>query len=824
MSEPTTSPRSTWRDAAVLAAGLGWMLAFGGHFFAQRLPNNPEYRRSELLANTHWLLLENISPSEPDPARPSGWRYFPERLDALAVAVVVLSGAWGLGHLLLRGLGLREHGRSASRTAWAFGLGLSAWSLITLGLGLCGALWRPLVIGLIGAVTLAECAFRLWDALPFGSRGNGTPSESARWTRRRFFQGSLAGPLVVLAVAPFVLAMLLGALLPPTDFDVKEYHLQGPKEWYLAGRISFLPHNVYTSFPFLTEMLSLLAMVVRGDWFRGALAGQVVLMAFGPLTACAVFGAALSVSRRAGWLAVLVLLTTPWIYRISVIAYAEGGLTFYLAATLSAVLQPPARSGAGGGRQMLLCGLLAGSAAACKYPGAVSVVIPLGAALLLRSAGVPLSGGWARVLRPGLLFASGVFVTFGPWALKNLCETGNPVYPLLYSVFGGRDWDEELNQKWKKAHSPQSESFRPDRIIPSLAMHANDIAVMSDWQSALVFGLAPLVLFRVGTGRQNVSSPGDNRAGFGPPTQSSAVSSRSASDAEAGGSRGPAAEPARGRIIGCVAYAAWLFLTWWALTHRIDRFWVPMLPVLCLLAGLGLDGLLARADRLRSRSPFAARAAAAGCALAIVPAVAFNLAIDTSPLGAYNAYLLRSDVAELETMTQSMALLNRYVPADAHVLLIGEAEVFDGRFVPFYNTVFDRSLFQQWTGTDGESLHDPQIPLRSEREIRETLRDHGITHVFVNWLEILRYREPGSYGFPEYVTPRRIRQLADLGILEPVALRPEQRLAPLDALSPGKQLELHRWAPELQFAYGAEPAVVAYQLFKVADPTRPPAP
>ena len=41
------------------------------------------------------------------------------------------------------------------------------------------------------------------------------------------------------AMAPFALAMLLGAMIPESDFDVKEYHLEGPKEFFLARRMSF---------------------------------------------------------------------------------------------------------------------------------------------------------------------------------------------------------------------------------------------------------------------------------------------------------------------------------------------------------------------------------------------------------------------------------------------------------------------------------------------------------------------------------------------------------------------------------------------------------
>ena len=75
--------------------------------------------------------------------------------------------------------------------------------------------------------------------------------------------------LLALVIAPFVLVMILGSMLPTIDFDVLEYHLQGPKEYYQTGRIAFQAHNVYTSMPFGVEMLHLAAMEVMGDWWWG---------------------------------------------------------------------------------------------------------------------------------------------------------------------------------------------------------------------------------------------------------------------------------------------------------------------------------------------------------------------------------------------------------------------------------------------------------------------------------------------------------------------------------------------------------------------------
>jgi hypothetical protein len=75
------------------------------------------------------------------------------------------------------------------------------------------------------------------------------------------------------------------SMLPTIDFDCLEYHLQGPKEYFQAGRISFLPHNVYTSMPFGVELLHLLGMEVLGDWWRGSFAGQFLVMLHAPAAA-----------------------------------------------------------------------------------------------------------------------------------------------------------------------------------------------------------------------------------------------------------------------------------------------------------------------------------------------------------------------------------------------------------------------------------------------------------------------------------------------------------------------------------------------------------
>lgn len=732
-----------------------------------------------------FYLLDLVDPPEQENAIPSGWSYFPQRLPLMLVAGIILAGAWGLGHLALRVIRTPLGARSIERTVFAFGLGLSGLSLLTLFCGLAGLLSRVLLGGAIGLFVVAEIGLRLRERQK-KSRSEGVEAMKAmRLSRHRPAEPRhvpLLPALCVLAIAPFLLAMLLGSLLPSVDFDVKEYHFQGPKEWYLAREISYLPHNVYTSFPFLTEMLTLLGMVLYGDWYWGAVAGKGVLMCFGPLTAVALYAAGSRwFSPAAGWLAATVHLTTPWIYRISTIAYAEGGFTFYLFTGLLATLlafdavrrmpgapELPSEQANDRGRLafVLLAGLLAGSAMACKYPGALFVVVPLGAALLAGVLRAGTSGSMSKQsLRTAGIFALGVAITVGPWLVKNAVQTGNPVYPLLYSVFGGRDWDSEVNARWTAAHGPPGHSLR------SLVANFTDVIANNDWHSPLLFGLAPLALL---TARR------------------------------------------RRTVLWLWVYVGWLFVVWWGLTHRIDRFWVPLIPVVSLLAGAGAAWSASRLWRC-------------ACGLTLTAAVLFNLTIVTSGVGGYNAYLADLRFTRWQTAqitSPEIQFLNELrLPPRARVLSVGDAEVFDARFPVLYNTVWDRSIFQELTARKAPELAESELPMRDPGEIRRKVGEARISHIYVNWAEILRYRP--TYGYTDFVAARRFEWLREQGVLgPPLPLGPPAPDPPhlppgvrrWDSLSPDDQHRIEQWSPELKADINGTPVFVTAQIYPVMTP------
>ncbi len=744
---------------------IGWLAAFFVFFYSFTLPNsNPRTSRLDLWQQLPDLYLFTVMPHQSgvqahDDAM-SSWANLPQRFDLLLVAAVIMAGAWALGHLLLRLIRVLSANAGLERTVFAFGLGLSALSLITLFLGLAGLLLRPLLCGVLAVSVLTELAIRYFQRDENANEPDNyrmaTAGRTASLMRGQIPFATLLRGLAFVTVGLFLLAMLLGSMLPSIDFDVKEYHLQGPKEFYQARRVTMLPHNVYTSFPFLTEMLSLLAMVVRDDWYWGALAGKTVLMSFAPLTALAIF----VIGQRwfhplAGWLAALIHLTTPWTYRISIIAYAEGGLTFFLTASLLATLLAVERmrKHEPAGRLFFLAGLLAGSAMGCKYPGLLSVVLPLATVAVIAPFALKLATADRKriALQSVAMFGLGTAITVGPWLLKNAVETGNPVYPLLYNVFGGRDWDADLNARWKSAHSPDTYA------ITDLGEKFIDVTSKSDWLSPLLFGLAPLALFGFSNRRL-----------------------------------------ARWLWL----YVAYLFLTWWVFTHRIDRFWIPLIPIVSLLAGAGVVWTTSRIWRWAS-----------GCAIAL--AVLFNLGFITTTLCGYNAYLADIHQARLaaESTSRGIEFLNQLgLPADAKVLMVGEAQVFDARFDLLYNTVFDRSIFQQFCSADAPGASDKEQSMRKPNDIHRAFRERGITHIFVNWREILRYRP--TYGYTDFVAPHRFVWLKEHGILG-TEIRDPQSVAVFETVPQSDQQEIERWGPELVVEIEGRKVFIASQLYEV---------
>ncbi len=696
---PTDLPPFGSRLGPVLAglavAELVWLIVY----LAFPLANAPKvegitFRRGFILLQTFPQVIEGVT------FRRSMLGHFleqlshvenlPQRVPIVMVAGLIGAAAIGIGDAILAILRLRTGIRWPVRIALSYGLGAAVLGGLTLIVGRMGWLHPWFIRTMLAGLAMLPFARMAWNRFrgvasePAEDRPAPQPPDRTAW-------------LFALGIAPFVTITMLGSMLPPYDFDVLEYHVEGPKEYFQAGQITFLPHNVYTNMPFDVEMLHLLGMSAMGDWWWGTLAGQLLVAMFGPAAAVMAYAIASRASTRAGWIASLVYLSTPWVHRFGIIAYVEGPLCFYQVALVWGWLQGWPGGADRVGRSWPLLGLAAGGAMGCKYTGLISAVIPFG---LLAIGDV-----WrSRGLRPLLAYGLGWGIILAPWLVKNVADTGDPVYPLGYRVFHGRNWDEAMEAKWNRVHGPRPFSWA------ELGGSIVDIAGRSDWQSGLYAALAPLALLR----------PGSRRL-----------------------------------ALALWAFAAWIFLTWFLFTHRLDRFWLPLLPILAALAGLGADWV----RRLGWTALLATL---------LATSLLTNLMYDSSIMTGFNEWT--SDLATLRTdlprrLNPPLALLDEKLPAGARPMLVGQSAVFHLNHRVVYNTVFNRETIEEIA--KGKSID----------EIRRALHDRGVTHIYVDWKEVVRFRQPGNYGFTDFVTRDLFAGWVAAGLLDrPVDFGTEQEL------------------------------------------------
>ena len=144
--------------------------------------------------------------------------------------------------------------------------------------------------------------------------------------------------------------------------------------------------------------------------------------------------------------------------------------------------------------------------------------------------------------------------------------------------------------------------------------------------------------------------------------------------------------------------------------------------------------------------------------------------------------------------------------------MVGEAQIFDARFPLVYNTVFDISIFEQWCSAAEPDTTPAKQPLKSTDEIRQKLLDENITHIFVNWQEVLRYRM--TYGYTDFVAPHRFTTLSAEGVFAapPLLMGGGVELA---TMGEAEQADIRKWAPELIVKVEGKEYFLTSQLYTV---------
>lgn len=635
---------------------------------------------------------------------PALWLVLP--IEGALVALMIISaagwGSWPASRLLS---GDRSLGRNF---CLATALGLGWLSTATLVLGVSGLLNRSAGWFLI---TAGLCLGAAWwhrrDHLaaddPASAAFTGIHSGISDQLIRVGFALCLLIPAAVL---------LFAAALPPgilwTDeanaYDVLEYHLQCPREYYEAGRIEFLPHNVYASFPQQMEMSYLLLMNLMGGPYAGAVPSQLLHASCGILAVLAVWCWSKPGPPRC--VAAVLIGSTPWLAYLGGIAYVENGVLFFAAVAAGVLLRDLDAKGGVSARALPAAGLCAGLSGGCKYPSLLFVVVGLGAAWFIATTG-PL----ARRAKFLALYAAGAVLTFSPWLIRNAAFTGNPVYPFAYQWFGGKAWSAEQAEQWSRAHSlpPEHRSLSARLGLAVRELVGRDTPAGFRFSmfgpALLAFGAAGMFLARL----------------------------RSA------------------RLMS--VWSALIFAFWVAYTFITARFAVPLVIPLAFTGGLIFSASHARPPQASSLS---IRRRIWPVLLLLLAGSALNSHALLSKLNRHREYwqtVAGIRLAHLPGKTDLAVEQNtiaEQIPRTGYAWIVGDAAVYyiDRRI--HYTVVFCRDPWLDYaTG-------------RSPADALAWLRQRGVTHVVFAWKEIDRLR--ATYGFHPLATDEWVAQLERTGL------------------------------------------------------------
>lgn len=321
----------------------------------------------------------------------------------LAVTIIV---AHGLGRLLKP---LFPSLPARPLFAFQIGFGLALLGLAMLVLGALNGYWSWVVWPLAAAGVVFNMRTFWADLVTL------RPHWPDTWAKR----------LLALFVGLTALSVFLYALTPPTAWDALVYHLTGPKLYIQAHHINHDLDLAYLGFPQWGSMLFTWGLLLSGP-----LLAQLIHATFMVLTLALLPALVNVVTPGRGWLAGSLLVAVPTAVLLAGEAYVEwltmfGGLTAFLCLLYS---QDEAAKNTGSKKgPIILAGAATGLALAAKYNSAGLVVgLAVWAVLLLR---------WPRLI--GWYILGGI-IALGPYLLKNLILTGNPVYPFFLP---GKYWD-----------------------------------------------------------------------------------------------------------------------------------------------------------------------------------------------------------------------------------------------------------------------------------------------------------------------------------------------------------------------------------------------
>lgn len=343
-------------------------------------------------------------------------------LQNMVLLGLFLFAAFGLGSLAMHMIGLQDPGR-ATFYLYSLSLGFGVLGHLTLALGALGA-YNPtiawaLVLGsaLLTPLEIIRCQSAYRQAFI-----------QIKWPQ---YVSWFSAILILLLASNWLYPLLSDALLPPLAWDEVAYHLAIPKLYIQNHSLTYISFIPYSNWPLETEMLFTLGLLLSSETLSHLISWTAFLLT---CIGIYIFGRRYF-GRKSGLLSAAIFSTAPMVTTLAGTALIELPLTLFTFLAIMAMVDWLETQEI---NLWLLSAFFGGLAASTKLNAAlVPLILGLLMAIVLLSKKLSPSSVGKRFIMYGLI--SGGVVA--PWYLKTWILTGNPFWPFLFGILGGRNWD-----------------------------------------------------------------------------------------------------------------------------------------------------------------------------------------------------------------------------------------------------------------------------------------------------------------------------------------------------------------------------------------------
>lgn len=236
--------------------------------------------------------------------------------------------------------------------------------------------------------------------------------------------------LVIILLTNFIFPLFANALVPPYNYDAVAYHLAIPKIFIQQNSINYISFIPYSNWPLETELLFTLSLLISSEEVAQLITWITLIL----VSLSLFYFGRKWFNSEVGLVAAAIFSSTPMVTTLAGTGLIELPLTLY---TLLAIMTFLEWLTSGERYNWILSAIFGGLAASTKLNGAL---VPLILGILLVY--VILKRNQFKRLNIFVYYGLIAFIVVSPWYIKTWVQTGNPFWPFLFDLLGGRNWDE----------------------------------------------------------------------------------------------------------------------------------------------------------------------------------------------------------------------------------------------------------------------------------------------------------------------------------------------------------------------------------------------